>query len=439
MKRILGLDLGTTSIGWALVDEAECPEERSSIIRLGVRVNPLTTDESQNYEKGKPIETNTARRDNRSARRNLQRYKLRRSALISLLKEHGFITDDTILSEQGNASTFETYRLRAKAVTEEITLEQFARVLLMINKKRGYKSSRKAKGEEDGKLINGMDVAKRLYDEDITPGQLCLELLESGKKALPDFYRSDLENEFDRIWSCQSLFYPDMLTDALREELYGKNTTQTNAIIGKYFQWVEVERIWNELEARNEDKEVLHQYKGEARTTKGIEQKKENYLWRAKALSEKLHPEKLAVVIKEINKELNSASGYLGAISDRSKHLFFNHLTVGQALMQTLRENPNASLKNKVYYRQDYLDEFEILWENQAKYHPELTPELKQEIRDVVIFYQRRLKSQKSLISICEFERKEQVVEVDGKKKTILTGSRVIPRTSPLFQEFKIW
>lgn len=439
MKRILGLDLGTTSIGWALVDEAECPEERSSIIRLGVRVNPLTTDESQNYEKGKAIETNTARRDKRSARRNLQRYKLRRSALTSLLKEHGFITDDTILSEQGNASTFETYRLRAKAVTEEISLEQFARVLLMINKKRGYKSSRKAKGEEDGKLINGMDVAKRLYDENITPGQLCLELLESGKKALPDFYRSDLENEFDRIWSCQSLFYPDMLTDALREELYGKNTTQTNAIIGKYFRWVEVERIWNELEARNEDKEVLHQYKGEARTTKGIEQKKENYLWRAKALSEKLHPEKLAVVIKEINKELNSASGYLGAISDRSKHLFFNHLTVGQALMQTLQENPNASLKNKVYYRQDYLDEFEILWENQAKYHPELTPELKQEIRDIVIFYQRRLKSQKSLISICEFERKEQVVEIDGKKKTILTGSRVIPRTSPLFQEFKIW
>lgn len=439
MKRILGLDLGTTSIGWALVDEAECPEERSSIIKLGVRVNPLTTDESQNYEKGKAIETNAARRDKRSARRNLQRYKLRRSALTSLLKEHGFITDDTILSEQGNASTFETYHLRAKAVTEEISLEQFARVLLMINKKRGYKSSRKAKGEEDGKLINGMDVAKRLYDENITPGQLCLELLESGKKALPDFYRSDLENEFDRIWSCQSLFYPDLLTDALREELYGKNTTQTNAIIGKYFQWVEVERIWNELDARNEDKEVQHQYKGEARTTKGIEQKKENYLWRAKALSEKLHPEKLAVVIKEINKELNSASGYLGAISDRSKHLFFNHLTVGQALMQTLQENPNASLKNKVYYRQDYLDEFEILWENQAKYHPELTPELKQEIRDVVIFYQRRLKSQKSLISICEFERKEQVVEIDGKKKTILTGSRVIPRTSPLFQEFKIW
>lgn len=53
MKRILGLDLGTNSIGWALVNEAETDEEVSSIIRLGVRVNPLTVDETQNFEKGK--------------------------------------------------------------------------------------------------------------------------------------------------------------------------------------------------------------------------------------------------------------------------------------------------------------------------------------------------------------------------------------------------
>ncbi len=55
MKKILGLDLGVTSIGWALVSEAESNEEKSSIIRLGVRVNPLTTDEQQNFEKGKSI------------------------------------------------------------------------------------------------------------------------------------------------------------------------------------------------------------------------------------------------------------------------------------------------------------------------------------------------------------------------------------------------
>lgn len=439
MKKILGLDLGTTSIGWAMVNESEHTDERSSIIKLGVRVNPLTTDESQNFEKGKAIETNATRRIKRGIRRNLQRYKLRRSVLISLLKQHHFIEDDTILSEQGNASTFETYRLRAKAVEEEVSLEEFARILLMINKKRGYKSSRKAKGEEDGKLINGMDVAMRLYDEGITPGQLCLEILESGKKALPDFYRSDLHKEFDLIWDKQSQYYPTILTDALKEELQGKNSKQTKAIISKCFEWIEVERIWNEIEAKTEEKEVVHHYTGKARKTKGFELKKENYQWRAKAVNEKIHPEELAVVLEEINKDINSSSGYFGAISDRSKHLFFQKLTVGQTLMQSLQANPNVSLKNMVYYRQDYLDEFETLWESQARFHSELTSDLKQEIRDVVIFYQRRLKSQKSLISICELERKDLVVEKDGKTKTILVGSRVIPRTSPLFQEFKIW
>lgn len=439
MKQILGLDLGTTSIGWALVNESENTDERSSIIKLGVRVNPLTTDESQNFEKGKSIETNATRRIKRGMRRNLQRYKLRRSCLIALLKEHHFIDDKTILSEQGNASTFETYRLRAKAVSEEVSLEEFARILLMINKMRGYKSSRKAKGEEDGKLINGMDIAKRLYNEDITPGQLCLEILDSGKKALPDFYRSDLNNEFDLIWHKQSQYYPTLLTPNLKEELQGKNSKQTKAIISKSFKWIEVERRWNEIEAKTEEKEVEHHYTGRARKAKGLELKKENYQWRVKALSEKIHPEELAVVLEEINKDINSSSGYLGAISDRSKHLFFNKLTVGQALMQSLQANPNASLKNMVYYRQDYLDEFETLWEAQTRFHPELTTELKYEIRDIVIFYQRRLKSQKSLISICEFEREDKVIEKDGKTKTILVGSRVIPRTSPLFQEFKIW
>ena len=76
-------------------------------------------------------------------RRNLQRYKLRRDALIKLLRKVGFITDDTILSEQGNRSTFETYRLRAKAPDEEISLQELARVLLMINKNGDIKAVEK--------------------------------------------------------------------------------------------------------------------------------------------------------------------------------------------------------------------------------------------------------------------------------------------------------
>lgn len=249
MKKILGLDLGISSIGWALVNEAECADERTSIINVGVRVNPLTVDELQNYEKGKSITTNAGRTLKRGARRNLQRYKLRRQELVKILIEEGFISNDSILSEQGNRTTFETYRLRAKAATEEVTLEEFARILLMINKKRGYKSNRKAKGGEDGALIDGMEVAKRLYDENITPAQLCLQLLKKGKKKMPDFYRSDLQDELNRIWEFQYQFYPTILTNEVKEEIRGKNKNQTLAILAKHFVWEEETFVWDENNA----------------------------------------------------------------------------------------------------------------------------------------------------------------------------------------------
>jgi Uncharacterized protein conserved in bacteria len=86
MKNILGLDLGTNSIGWAHVIEEESPEN-SSIVQIGVRVNPLTTDEQTNFEKGKPITTNADRTLKRGMRRNLDRYQLRREHLIDALKK----------------------------------------------------------------------------------------------------------------------------------------------------------------------------------------------------------------------------------------------------------------------------------------------------------------------------------------------------------------
>ena len=452
MKRILGLDLGTNSIGWAIVNEAENSEEKSSIVKLGVRAIHFDTfvssdtgkavkgDPADFFKAGKGVSPNAARTQKRSIRRNLQRYKLRRENLLNILKTAGFITDETCLSETGNFSTFETYRLRAKAVEESISLEQLARVLLMINKKRGYKSSRKAKGNEDGALIDGMEVARMLYDEGLTPGELCLDLLKQGKRYLPDFYASDLQEELDRIWEYQGKYYPALLSIELKDEIHGKNASQTWAILAKHWVWDENRNEWNNAEGYNEQVQKQCKLVGIKRSVKGEALKLENFEWRAKSLKQKMPLEELAIVFQEINKQLNASSGYLGAISDRSKKLYFKKQTVGQYLMAMLARNPNTSLKNQVFYRQDYLDEFNRIWEKQAEFHPELTDDLKKEIRDVVIFYQRRLKSQKDLISYCEFESSEkEVILENGKKKTILVGCKVIPRSSPLFQDFKIW
>ena len=412
-KNILGLDLGTNSIGWAFVKEGQDNTEQTSIEKIGVRVNPLTTDEQTNFEKGKPITTNAGRTLSRSARRNLQRFKLRRENLIQILKAQNWISDETILAENGNKTTFETFRLRALAAEQQLELHDLARVLLMINKKRGYKSSRKVNNSEEGSLIDGMDIAKKLYHENLTPGQFVLDLLKFGKKKVPDFYRSDLQAEFDKIWSFQKQFYPEILTDEFRETIKNKGQKVTSQIF-------------------------YTTYKFNTAENKGTrdEKKLQNYKWRNEALSKQLEKEEVAYILADINGQTYNSSGYLGAISDRSKELYFNNQTVGQYQYTQLQSNPHARLKNQVFYRQDYMDEFEKIWEVQAKGREAVfTDALKEELRDVIIFYQRKLKSQKGLISICEFEQREIVK--DGKKKTV--GLRVVPKSSPLFQEFKIW
>lgn len=425
-KRILGLDLGTSSIGWALVDEAEVGE-KSSVVKLGVRIiqyDTFTNGEGQEikgspadyFSAGKTVSPNAARTKSRSMRRNLQRYKLRRKVLIETLREYNIINDSTLINESGPGSTYSTLALRAKAASEEISLEDLAKVLVNINKKRGYKSSRKAGSTEDGSLVDGMSIARKLYDEGITPGQYVYGILRSGKFFIPDFYRSDLEKEFDRVWKRQGEYYPDLLTSDLRDSLQGKNKSQTWAICQKPFNIAGVKR-----------------------SQKGRDLVKENYRLRSVALDSQLSLEELAIVLQEINGQIKNSSGYLGGISDRSKFLHFNNLTVGQWQMNQLSENRHFSLKNQTFFRQDYLDEFEKIWSVQSEYHPELTPELKKILRDIVIFYQRPLRSQKGLVGICEFENRLITTVEDGREKTRRIGLKVCPKSSPLFQEFKMW
>lgn len=412
MKKVLGLDLGTSSIGWAVVNQAENDKEKSSIIRLGVRVNPLTVDEKGNFEKGKSITTTADRTLKRGMRRNLQRFKLRRDKLIEVLKDKGIITNDSVLTEDGNSSTFETLSLRAKAAKEEVSLEEFARVLLNINKKRGYKSNRKANNEEEGELIDGMAVARELYNKGITPGEYVYELLKSQKRYKPSFYRSDLQAELETVWNKQAKYYPTLLDEETRHKIEGKGKTDTRKLF----------YAAHNISAAEEKDRKLRQIT--------------YYQWRANAAKTKIEPEQLVTVLSEINGDIAASSGYLGAIGDHSKELELNKMTVGEYLFDLIKKNPHNSLKNIVFYRNDYIHEFNTIWETQSRFHKELTPELKEKIANETIFFQRRLKSQKGLISFCELEGKE-ITLANGKK--VMTGPRVCPKSSPLFQEFKIW
>lgn len=425
MKRILGLDLGTTSIGWALVNEAENKDEQSSIVKLGVRL--VNLDNFTNsagagmkqkiadaFSAGIGVSTKAARRSAKSARTNSERYKMRRDQLKRLLSESGWINDKSVLCEDGQGTTYETLQLRAKAAKEEISLEQFARVLIMINKKRGYKSNRKLQTEDEGAAIDGMDIARKLYDEGITPGQYVAQLFKEGKNYVPQFYPSDLRAEFRTIWDTQHKFYFE-LTENLFEQLQNKNSKATWAILKEVFN-LEGLKL-----KRNQDS------------------RKEKYNWRAQAVKQQIGVEELAEVLADINSNISNASGYLGNISDRSRTLFFSHQTIGEYLWSIIQKNRHDTLKKRTFYRTDYLNEFETIWETQTQFHPELNEKLKKQVRDHCIFYQRELKSQKSKLDYCTFESKQvTITNADGTTTTRMQGLRVCPKSSPLYQECKV-
>ena len=400
MKKILGLDLGTTSIGWSFINEADNNDEFSSIINTGVRIVPLTTDEEADFKKGNTISINADRTLKRGARRGLQRFKQRRKALLEIFTKIKFISSNFIYAETGSASTFSSYHIRAKSAVEAVTKEELVQVLLMLNKKRGYKSSRKAKTAEEGDAIDGMKIAKEIFENNLTPGQWVYNSLSKGANLIPDFYRSDLQKELDKIVRFQNQFYSEQMNDKLLEDIQGKSRTLTSQHFSKTLNI------------------PLAENKGTREETK-----LQHYKWRNEALTNELDLKVLAFILTEINNQINQSSGYLGAISDRSKELYFNQETVGQFLYKQLQKNAHSKLKNQVFYRQDYLDEFEKIWETQTHFHPELNDQLKSQVRDITIFYQRKLKSQKHLVSFCEFEK----------------GHKAIPKSSPLFQEFRIW
>ena len=184
MKKILGLDIGTNSIGWAFIasNAYENPETLDGkIIQLGSRIIPMDADAMNKFETGVPESKATGRRQARGARRLNQRYKLRRTRLIEALKILGWVSEsfplhfknlkkhsineylpfsDNLKKEAadffGIADKITTkgtayeisedwiiYFLKTKALHTQVTLPELARILYHYNQRRGFKSSRK--------------------------------------------------------------------------------------------------------------------------------------------------------------------------------------------------------------------------------------------------------------------------------------------------------
>ena len=128
--RILGLDIGTTSIGFALVD-FDKSRDAGSILRLGVRIFPEARDPD-----GTPL--NQQRRAKRMMRRQLRRRRERRRSLNELLA-----SSDLLPAYGGNqwrdVMKLDPYALRAKGLSEPLTPHELGRALYHLSKRRHFK------------------------------------------------------------------------------------------------------------------------------------------------------------------------------------------------------------------------------------------------------------------------------------------------------------
>ncbi|MBA4251820.1 MAG: type II CRISPR RNA-guided endonuclease Cas9 [Chlorobiaceae bacterium] len=275
MKKILGLDLGVSSIGWAITDE-----DYTKILGWGSRIVPQSTDEKEEFTRGNAISKNQKRTLRRTQRKGYDRYQLRRKVLIDLLKKNNMLPDESLI----HTNKIALWKLRADGVNEKLSLMEIGRVLLHLNQKRGYKSSRS--------------------------------------------------------------------------------------------------------EANLDKKETE----------------------------------------------------YVAAVKSRHDKLKESGLTIGQKFYNELLNNQFYKIKEQVYPRDAYIEEFMKIMRTQQTFYPDLiTDDLIKKISSETIYYQRNLKSQKSLVSVCEFEGFWTKVNSTSKEKELFVGPRVAHRSSPLFQVCKIW
>src|SRR5690606_25819738 len=92
MKKILGLDLGTNSIGWALVEQ-DFENKDGNILGIGSRIIPMTQDVLGEFGRGNSISQTAERTGYRSVRRLRERHLLRRERLHRVLNILGFLPE----------------------------------------------------------------------------------------------------------------------------------------------------------------------------------------------------------------------------------------------------------------------------------------------------------------------------------------------------------
>ncbi len=443
MKKILGLDLGTNSIGWALINH-NFDSKDGNIIGLGSRIIPMSQDVLGKFDSGQSISQTADRTGYRGTRRLYQRDNLRRERLHRVLNILGFLPQhyaadidfDKHLGQFKNdkepkinysknetgrfdflftdsflemANDFKNsgysdkipydwtiYYLRKKALSEKISKEELAWVILNFNQKRGYYQLR---GEEEEVDENKSRTFETLIVERVEQTN---EAIKTSGDKLYDIY-------FTNGWKYdRQTTKPGDWLNKTREFIVTTSTTKDGEIKRTY-KAVDSEQDWIAIKAKTEqDIEKSSKTVGEFIYESLLQNPKQKIRGKlVRTIERRFYKNELKQILEkqvQFHNELKSTALYLNCINELYPH----------------NEAHAANIKDKGFV---YL------------------------FMDDIIFYQRPLKSKKSTISECTYETRtyKKVIKVDENGNTITKtievtqGINAISKSHPLFQEFRLW
>lgn len=251
---ILGLDLGTNSVGWSLLSASTDGDGRlhpTGILDMGVRIFDAGVE--GDIESGKDASRNADRRDARLRRRQLDRKAERKTRVLELLQaadlmpagsirkpgeRHRYLADlDQILFDDMCARRPEffkageqtrqlfPYRLRALALAEHLPPEAAGRAIYHLAQRRGFFSTRKSKKldeKETGVVYGGIESLAREMEQAgaATYGALFARRCPQECRIRGQWTsRAVLEEEFKAIWNTQAAHRPDLFTPEHKKAL----------------------------------------------------------------------------------------------------------------------------------------------------------------------------------------------------------------------------
>jgi len=235
----LGLDIGSNSIGWTLVDIGEEPR----LVDLGVRVFPEEGKGASVSKGGKTVRVSQRgkRGIDRRARNCRARRLQRRKELIRIMTLAGLLPQDSSKREAilKDASVDEkdrplwAYKLRAEGLERMLTLFEFGRAIMHLAKRRGYQTNRKGGDPTEDKSV-GQEAQELLLEIDQSDsGTLGRYLYRAATGEIKDVsgfvegrirnrrtFREMYKDEFDRLWEHQREYYRSVLIDELKGEIW---------------------------------------------------------------------------------------------------------------------------------------------------------------------------------------------------------------------------